>query len=312
VADGAATTGRVVVQTSSWADPEFSGTWYPKDLPAKERLRWHAQWFEGVEVNTSFYAVPLPQVTEGWVEQTPEGFSFDVKLHRLLSFHRTQLDALPPSLRAAAHATPRGAVMRSAPLVAAMCEEIRASLQPLVESRRLASLLLQLAPSFGPATHQLDELVPIIDALAPLQVAVEFRHRGWVIGDQLARTEAWLEAQGCAFVCTDGPVSDDDRTPPAVDAVTTPRLSYLRLHGRNLEGYLRGTTVAERFDHRYSEPELAEVAARVRGLAEQAGQVRVSFNNNHGDLAPRAAARLRVLLGQTVDEPPGEQLELGL
>jgi uncharacterized protein YecE (DUF72 family) len=46
------------------------------------------------------------------------------------------------------------------------------------------------------------------------------------------------------------------------------------------------------------------VAERVQGLAEQAGEVHVAFNNNRGDDAPTAAQRFRALLGQA---PAGEE-----
>lgn len=304
--------GKIVVETSSWADPEFVGTWFPKDLPAAERLRWHARWFDAVEVNTSFYAVPLPETTERWAQETPDGFSFDLKLPRLLSFHRTPVETLPRNLRAAARATAGGSALRSGPLVAGVCEAMLEAIEPLERAGKLSALLLQLSPSFAPGRHDLDELDPVVSALRGKRLAVEVRHRGWVEGAQLEQTLTWLQARGLAFVATDGPTSDDDRTPPAIDAVTSHRISYLRLHGRNLEGYLFGTSVRERFDHRYSDEELAEVAARARKLAEQADEVRVAFNNNRGDLAPRGAARLRVMLGQAGEEPPGEQLQLGL
>jgi uncharacterized protein YecE (DUF72 family) len=307
-----AVAGRIVVETSSWADPEFFGTWFPKDLPANERLKWHARWFEGVEVNTSFYAVPLPEVTKRWAQETPQDFTFDVKLHRLLSFHKTQVETLPRTLRLAARTGGNGAALRSAPLVAGLCDEIREAIQPLEEAGKLSSLLLQLSPAFSPEKRSLDELDPVLAAFSKQRVCIEFRHRDWVIGPQLEQTMHWLESRGAAFVATDGPTSDSPTTPPAVDAVTVPRIAYVRLHGRNLEGYLSGTTVAQRFDYRYSDDELQEIAGRVQGLAEEAQEVRLAFNTNRGDLAPRAAARMRVLLGQTGDLPPGEQLGLGL
>ena len=48
--------GRILVGTSSWADPGFVKEWYPPKLPAKQRLPWYAQRFELVELNSSFYA----------------------------------------------------------------------------------------------------------------------------------------------------------------------------------------------------------------------------------------------------------------
>jgi uncharacterized protein YecE (DUF72 family) len=92
---------------------------------------------------------------------------------------------------------------------------------------------------------------------------------------------------------------------PAVDAVTRPGLAYLRAHGRNTEGYTTKTTVAERFAWRYADEELEEIRGRVANLAEQAGSVRVQFNNNRGSDAPVAATRFKELLQGSAAAPPG-------
>src|SRR6478672_12950938 len=76
--------GRILVGTSSWADPGFVEDWYPRGMAARDRLGWYAQRFEYVEVNSSFYAVPAPKTVVRWAEITPDDFTFDVKLHRLL------------------------------------------------------------------------------------------------------------------------------------------------------------------------------------------------------------------------------------
>ena len=36
---------------------------------------------------------------EKWVRETPDGFLFDAKVHRLLSRHATKVDALPKDLQ---------------------------------------------------------------------------------------------------------------------------------------------------------------------------------------------------------------------
>src|SRR4051812_42068946 len=103
--------GRILVGTSSWADPGFVKEWYPPGMKAGDRLPWYAERFEGVELNSSFYAVPERPTVKRWVDVTPEGFVFDVKLHRLLSRHAAPLDSLPPALREDARTTARGRVM---------------------------------------------------------------------------------------------------------------------------------------------------------------------------------------------------------
>jgi uncharacterized protein YecE (DUF72 family) len=85
---------------------------------------------------------------------------------------------------------------------------------------------------------------------------------------------------------------------PPVDAVTRDDLAYLRAHGRNARGWIKGRSVAERFGYRYNKKELRELARRAEALAEQVATVRMMFNNNRGSDAPVAAQQLRELLGQ--------------
>jgi uncharacterized protein YecE (DUF72 family) len=49
---------RIVIGTSSWADPGFVEEWYPDGLAPREHLPYYAERFEGVEVNSTFYAIP--------------------------------------------------------------------------------------------------------------------------------------------------------------------------------------------------------------------------------------------------------------
>jgi uncharacterized protein YecE (DUF72 family) len=303
--------GTILVGTSSWADPGFVEEWYPQGMPAKDRLPYYAERFPVVEVNSSFYAVPERDTVGRWVRVTPDGFVFDVKLHRLLSRHASQLKELPPELRDDVQVSERGRVALTPELESAMLDQLKLAVEPLEKAGKLRAFLLQLTPAFAPHKNELTELDSLIEALAPHPVAVEFRHRGWVRGERAEKTLAYLSERRAAFVCVDAPPEDQIPIMPPLDAVTRDDLAYLRLHGRNAEGYLRGKTVAERFGWRYSDEELEEVGERVRGLAEQAGEVHVLFNNNRGDDAPTAAQRFMSLLGQDPGPPPAEsQLRL--
>ena len=296
--------GRIVVGTSSWADPGFVEDWYPPGMPARERLPWYAERFEGVELNSSFYAIPEPGTVTRWVEATPEGFTFDVKLHRLLSRHAAAIDSLPPELRDRAQVNERGRVRLTPELEGAMARQTLTAVEPLVGAGKMSSFLLQLTPAFSPDRHELGEIEALIEALAPHPVAVELRHRGWVSGERMERTLGFLEDHGAAFVAVDAPAGDHVPIMPPVDAATRADLAYLRAHGRNAQGYLSGKTVAERFGWVYSDEELGEIRQRVEGLAEEAGEVRVMFNNNRSADAPTAARRFRELIGQDPGPPP--------
>jgi uncharacterized protein YecE (DUF72 family) len=301
--------GRILIGTSSWADPGFVKEWYPPKMAAKERLPWYAQRFQTVELNSSFYAVPDRSTVHQWVTATPDDFVFDVKVHRALSRHAAPLDSLPPDLRDGVATTERGRVRLSAELESALARRLVEETAPLAEAGKLGAYLVQLTPAFAPRRHELEELDRLVKAFAPHPVAVELRHRGWVREKRIEQTLGWFSERGVAFVCVDAPPGDEIPIMPPLDAVTNDRLAYLRAHGRNAEGYLRGRSVAERFAWRYSDEELEEIGGRVGSLAEQAGEVHVAFNNNRGDDAPTAAQRFRALLGQT--PPAEEQLNLG-
>ncbi len=306
-----AVSGKIVVGTSSWADPGFIKDWYPPGMPAGERLPWYAQRFEAVELNSSFYAVPERDTVRRWVDVTPDGFTFDVKLHRLLSRHSAGLDSLPPGLRERARTTPRGRVQLDPDLEQALIGELLDAIEPLESAGKLGALLLQCTPGFKPSRNRLEELEPLVRAVVPRRLALELRHRGWVSDEQAPETLAWCSEHGVAFVCVDAPPDEHFSIMPAIDAVTRDDLAYFRLHGRNAHGYLTGKTVADRFGWIYGDEELEHLRERVGGLAEQAAEVHVLFNNNRDDDAPSAARRFRALLGQDPGPPPDDgQLRL--
>jgi uncharacterized protein YecE (DUF72 family) len=304
--------GRILVGTSSWADPGFVEAWYPKGMPARDRLRWYAERFETVEVNSSFYAIPETATVARWAEVTPGGFVFDYKLHRLLSRHAAEIDSLPPHLRDEVETAPRGRVKLTPEVEAAVIDATIDAIAPLEEAGKLGALLLQLTPAFAPHRHELGELEPLIERFAPRPVAIEFRHRGWVREKRVDQTFAWLSEHDAAFVAVDSPPGDHVPIMPPVDAVTRDDLAYLRAHGRDTEGYLKGKSVAERFGWTYSDEELEEIKERAETMAEEASAVHVQFNNNRRDDAPSAARRFRELVGQDPGPPPEDsQLKIG-
>ena len=302
----------ILVGTSSWADPGFVKEWYPQGMDSRERLPWYAQRFRAVELNSSFYAVPDRNTVRRWAEVTPDQFTFDVKTHRALSRHSAPLDSLPEDLRDEAELNERGRVILTPDLETALAGRLLEELKPLEQAGKLGAFLVQLTPAFSPGRHELGELDGLAEALKPHPVAVELRNRNWVEGERLEDTLKWFSERGAAFVGVDGPPGDNFQIMPPIDAVTHDELAYLRAHGRNTEGYLRGRSVAERFGWRYTDEELEEIAGRARALAEQAGQVHVMFNNNRDDDAPTAAQRFQALLGQDPGPPPEDpQLSLG-
>ncbi len=294
------------VGTASWSEPEFvKAGWYPKGLPAGQRLGYYAQFFDYVELNSSFYAIPAAAMCQKWTRETPEGFLFDVKCHRLLSRHATKADALPRDLQDQVELTDRGSVVLTPALEEEVAGRFLEALTPLESAGQLGALLLQMTPGFAPRTADLTALAPLLRQLRgrgkhPRKVVLELRHHDWLDARHREETATFLQEQGVTLASIDGPPADAKHFTimPAVDRVTDPRLAYLRLHGRDPKAYLTGKTVAERFHYDYSDAELGEIVDRARHLTAGADEVHVVFNNNSRDYAPKAAEKLRQRLGQ--------------
>jgi uncharacterized protein YecE (DUF72 family) len=303
--------GRILVGTASWSDPAFVEHWYPKKMRASDRLGWYAQQFEMVEVNSTFYSVPEPRLVERWCRNTPDRFTFDVKLHQVLSRHSTPAKYLLPNLRRRVELDEKAKIRLTPDLEEAVVDSFRPSLSIFRDAGKLGALLLQLSPAFSPRKHRLADLDSLVDLLRDYSLAIELRNRNWMVGDQSESTIDFFRMRNISFVNVDAPASDHFTIMPSDrNEITNPRLAYLRLHGRNAHAYITGRSVAARFNYDYSDGEIDEVAQRSRQLACEADEVHVVFNNNNLDYAPRAAIWLRKALGQKVAAPSPQTPEL--
>ena len=78
----------VLIGISSWTEPTLikRGHFYPKGVAtAEERLKFYATQFPIVEVDSTYYALPVRRMGELWLERTPPEFTFDIKAHALMT-----------------------------------------------------------------------------------------------------------------------------------------------------------------------------------------------------------------------------------
>jgi uncharacterized protein YecE (DUF72 family) len=306
---------RVRVGICAWADPALieSGAFYPKkSMSAEARLRFYARFFDVVEVNASYYAIPDVLAVQRWAERTPPGFIFHVKAWSLMTGHHPRAQTVPADVQvllpAVVRRSRRGEILADevppAGLDAAF-RLFRAALQPLEAAGKLGYVLFQFAPWVHYDTLRLDYLASLPERLPGATIAVEFRHRSW-FPDHADETLRALRTARLAHVVTDAPAVGGAM--PHVTAVTAPA-AVLRLHGRNAEGFLRQLrgeepSVREKYDYLYSDAELAALVPEIGGLAEESEEVFVSFNNNNRDYPVRNALALKRLLGQRDDAAP--------
>ena len=265
------------VGCGSWGDKEYAPLLDPEGVQRKTPLVAYAKAFNHAEVNSSYYAVPKLATIQQWVDQTPPGFLFDLKLHRVLS--------MAPARAGEPRADGPDLLQRT--LEAA---------EPLMRAKKLGAFLLVLAPHFRPGKHELTELDAITERLRPHRLAVEVRDRGWITGAQRARTMDYFRRRGLAWVTVDMPPLKDVALLPFIAEVTDPRLAYFRLHGRN-RAWLEAKSAAERHAYLYPAAELRTLANQIRKASAGAAEVHVVCNNHAFDYAPRTALALHRLLG---------------
>src|SRR5712691_1751889 len=77
------------IGTSGWNYPSGKGTWngvfYPPGrgrAKTFDELSFYAEHFNTVEVNSTFYGQPRPDVCRAWAERTPADFAFSIKLYQ--------------------------------------------------------------------------------------------------------------------------------------------------------------------------------------------------------------------------------------
>ncbi len=301
---------RIRIGTASWTDPGFVEDWYPPKLPARDRLRWYAEHFDYVEVNATFYAIPMERTVERWCLETPRNFLFDLKLPKILSRHAMRPQFFPADLRKRLPTT-NGKVELTSETEELVAERFLREMQPLIEARKFGAFLLQMSPAFRPKTNSLEEIDSLRELLAPHPLAVELRNRDWVDGDRRSETLDYFRSRKMTFVSVDAPDSEHFTVMPALESVTNRSLAYFRFHGRNESGYIRGRTVAERFDYDYSAEEVEEIAERMRAVAPQVDEMHLVANNNRSNYAPKLAERLQETLKTRFVKPAkNRQLEL--
>ena len=297
-------TGRILVGSCSWADKTLvdSGWYPPKAKKPEERLRFYADNFTIVEIDSTYYAIPQERNPEAWVERTPQEFTFDVKAYAPFTGHAAAVKALGKDLREELPEEVREkANFYAKDLPTEVLNEVwrrfNETLLPLDSAGKLGTVLFQYPPWFGPRSDNREMILDAKERLGQYEMAVEFRNAMWMAEERdRERTLKFLADNAITYVCVDEPQGFKSSVPPttAVTAAT----AVVRMHGHNAEMWTqRVKTAAERFDYLYSEDELREWVPRVRDLASDAREVHVLMNNCHRDYSVRNARQIGEMLG---------------
>ncbi len=266
---------KVYIGTSGWSYPKGEGTWtgyfYP---PGKiNELEYYSQFFNTVEINSSFYRPPNPGYVYNWVRRVPEGFLFTVKLWQKFTHPKMYKEA-----------TGEEAVISQRDV-----DIFKQSIEPLVKYGKLGALLAQFPPSFKNDHYGKQILNAVIRTFGQYRLAVELRHRSWSDDKE---TATLLRENYASWVQIDEPKF---KTSVAEDLPITADMIYFRFHGRNAEMWWKGNTET-RYKYLYSQEEVNELADKVKSLTEKAKLAFVLFNNHWQAYAARNAVDMQKAL----------------
>jgi uncharacterized protein YecE (DUF72 family) len=265
------------VGPAGWSYADWEGIVYPRPRPRGfHEAEYLAQFFDTIEINTSFYQPLRAAMAKSWVarvEQNPD-FRFTAKLWRRFTHERQ-----------ASHEDEK---------------TFKAGLAPLTASGRLGALLVQFPWSFKNTRENREYLGALVVQFMEYPLVVEVRHASW----NQPEIFQLLADLGVGFCNIDQPVIGRSIGP---SERATAAVGYVRLHGRNYEQWFSSEDrPEERYNYLYSPAELEPWAERVKQVARQAEVTYVIANNHFEGKAIVNALQLTKLIADhpvTVPEP---------
>jgi uncharacterized protein YecE (DUF72 family) len=76
---------KMYVGTSGFGYKEWKGKFYPEKIPPKDMLHFYAGRLNTVEINNTFYHMPVANVLATWAEQVPDNFIFALKAPQVIT-----------------------------------------------------------------------------------------------------------------------------------------------------------------------------------------------------------------------------------
>jgi uncharacterized protein YecE (DUF72 family) len=271
---------QIYIGPAGWSYPDWKRILYPDPRPKGfHEATFLAEFFNTIEINTSFYHPMQPAHAEQWIERVAGNpkFLFTAKLWR----NFTHDDST----------------------TAADVDLVRAGFDILQNANRLGAMLLQFPFSFHKTPETTKRLNLLLDQFGDYPLVVEVRHASW------AKKEFYdlLHRRGVGFCNIDQPVIGRSLVPS--ERVTSP-IGYVRLHGRRYDTWFSDdpdSPPSERYNYLYSAAELEPWAKRIEHVAETADKTFVVTNNHfQAKGIVNALELMNLLSGQKVKVP--EQL----
>jgi len=266
---------------AGWLYKDWEGIVYPSEKPKGfDQLRYIAEFFDTIEINSSFYGPPVPKTTASWVRRVEDhhDFRFTAKLWKRFTHERDK-------------AWTRDEV-----------DQVRQGFDVMMEADRLGAVLLQFPWSFKRTEENTEWFGDVVRTFRKYPLVAEVRHTSWLAPEFLRL----LAEEGVGFVNIDQPLYDNSIGP---SAHVTSRVGYVRVHGRNYKDWFREKAgVEQRYNYLYRADQLEPWVERAQEIASDPGthEVYVITNNHYkGKSVANALMMKSMLSGERVPAPSG-------
>jgi uncharacterized protein YecE (DUF72 family) len=272
-----ASQGRLHIGTAGWSYPDWSGYVYPSRRSKNfHEATFLAQFFDTIEINTSFYQPIRPDHAADWIERVAANpsFLFTAKLWQRFTHE--------PSATAEDE------------------QNVRAGFDVLREAGKLGAVLLQFPFSFHRSAETSAHLSALLKRFADYPLVVELRHSSW----QTQATLDLLSEHNAGFCNIDQPVIGNSVTPTAQ---STSPIGYVRFHGRRYDTWFSDDPKLpshERYNYLYSLEELHPWVNRIQEVQKHTRDTYVVTNNHYqGKGVVNALQLLSILKGTKLKVP---------
>ncbi len=289
----------ILIGPAGWAYKDWEGVVYPAALKRQHPVEYLAQYFDTIEINSSFYGHIKPEVGLFWARKAHalnKRFLFTAKLNK--AFTHSPIAMVQPT---------------SARTIQPFADDeklAKAGLDSIASRDMLGALLAQFPISFRNTNENRDYLESLIARFADYPLVVEVRHASW----NNEGTLRYFAKKRVSFCNIDQPQLG--QAMPATEHVTSP-ISYVRLHGRNYADWFaeRDFDVDEtnpharrdaRYNYLYNTAELREWKQTIDRLAARSRVTFVITNNHFEGKAAVNALQLKYMYSQSripVPEP---------
>jgi len=257
----------IKIGTSGFSYKDWKGPFYPAALPAGKYLEYYSRHFHVLEINFTFYRMPVPNQLETMIERTAGQMSFIVKSNQQFTHVRDSVDSL---------------------------RVFTESLSPFQQAGVLGGILFQFPYSFRNTPENWKYLETLNTQKGNHTGIVEFRHNSWIEDQTMTR----LRNMGLSFCCVDQP---DMNGLMGEYCNTTCEPGYLRFHGRNTGKWWEHEEAWERYDYSYTPEQIQTWVPRIRWMSDRVDRIYVFFNNHYQGQAVRNAQLLMAFLADLIN-----------